>query len=184
MTLVLSFLSAGLEAKTLARADAVLQHLFPGATLKQMNMILDEEEQKQVGELLGSPLEQAVVTGYVLHDPQGNLIAMSYLDAHRVRTLPETLMVTIDTSSVIVSVDVLAFREPLEYMPKRLWYDQFTRRAFDRKLELNRGVQGVTGATLTGRATVNAVRKLLCIHAVLQARQPDAIEKNGLRNAP
>ena len=168
-TLTLLCSGAGLEAKTLERAEDALKRLFPEATFERVNLFLSDTEQKQAGELLGAPLEKALLTAYVVKGKEGR-IATAYLGAHRVRTMPETLMVTVNEADAIVSVDVLAFREPMEYMPKRPWYAQFTDQSFGRKLQLNRDIQGVTGATLTGRATVNAVREILCIHAVLQDR--------------
>lgn len=161
--------SATAHAKTLERAEDALKRLFPNAGVEQKNILLSEVERKTAGELLGKPVDQALVTLFRITTEQGQHMT-AYLDAHHVRTLPETLMVSVDEKGTIHSVDVLAFREPTEYMPRRAWYDQFSGKGFTRHLQLNRGIQGVTGATLTGRATVKATRKLLCIHRVIQDR--------------
>ena len=90
------------------------------------------------------------------------------------RTLPETLMISVDADGMIHSVDVLVFREPEDYIPSQAWYDQFLKRKLNKDLRLNRGIHGVTGATLTGQATVNATRKVLSIHRVLMERDEHA----------
>lgn len=103
----------------------------------------------------------------------GVLRGVAYLDHHRVRTLPETLLVVVTPEGAIKDVQVLEFHEPLEYMPGRIWYEQLLDRSLDRNLYLKRGIDGVTGATLTARATTQATRRTLAIHAVMnQHRGP------------
>ncbi len=54
----------------------------------------------------------------------------------------------------------------LDYLPRGAWYGQFAGRGLDDELELKRGIKGVTGATLTARATTAAARRLLATHRV------------------
>jgi hypothetical protein len=68
----------------------------------------------------------------------------------------------------VARLEVLAFAEPEEYLPRARWYGQFLGRALDDELNLGRGIRGVSGATLTARATTRAVRRVLAVHAVLQ----------------
>ncbi|MDE0839873.1 MAG: FMN-binding protein [Kiritimatiellae bacterium] len=160
-------------AKTLERAEDAIARLFPRATFKEATILLSAEERQAAGDLLGRPVEQALVSYFQIQTENGRSVS-AYLDAHRVRTLPETLMLSVAQDGTIVSVDVLAFREPQDYMPRRAWYAQFSAKKFNPKLQLNRDIQGITGATLTGRATVKATRKMLCVHKVLQRRKPNA----------
>ena len=64
-------------------------------------------------------------------------------------------------------LEVISFREPEEYMPRGNWYGQFQGRQLDRDLEVKRGIHPVTGATLTVRATTDAVRRVLALHQVI-----------------
>lgn len=169
-TLTLLLGGVSVHATVIERAEDAIARLFPGAQAVKADIFLSEDEQKAVGELLGTPIDQRLITVFRITAGDGRHL-LAYLDAHRVRTLPETLMLCLDEDGVIQSVDVLAFREPTEYMPRRAWYDQFNGRRFDTELQLNRSIQGVSGATLTGRATVNATRKLLCIHRIIQDRE-------------
>ena len=170
---VASWLAQPLSAKTLERADVALQRLFPGAKVERKNTILSKEEQSRVDALYGDKAEQSLVTFYQVTTKEGKTI-YAYLDAHRVRTLPETVMICVDEAGEIRSVDVLVFREPPDYMPKRAWYEQFYKRKLSNDLKLNRGIQGVSGATLTARATTKASRKILSIHQIMMARRSEA----------
>ena len=69
--------------------------------------------------------------------------------------------------SVVITPDMDVFEEPLEYMPREGWYGQYKGQELDDNLALKRDIRPVTGATLTARATNEAVRRVLAIHAVV-----------------
>jgi Na+-translocating ferredoxin:NAD+ oxidoreductase RnfG subunit len=97
----------------------------------------------------------------------GQPVGYAYLDTHRVRTLPETLMVVLEPDGGVRRVEVVVFREPIEYIPRDSWYGQFEGERLSDELALKRDIRPVTGATLTARATTEAVRRVLAIHAVM-----------------
>ena len=75
-------------------------------------------------------------------------------------------MVVLDADGTVRRVEVVTFREPLEYMPRDGWYEQYDGQELDDDLTLKREIRPVTGATLTARATTEAVRRVLAIHKV------------------
>jgi Na+-translocating ferredoxin:NAD+ oxidoreductase RnfG subunit len=83
-------------------------------------------------------------------------------------------MVAVDADGKVLRVEVLAFREPQDYLPRDLWYGQFDGKKLDDDLDVKRAIRGVTGATLTVRATTDAVRRILAIHRLLTASDPPA----------
>jgi hypothetical protein len=108
----------------------------------------------------------------------------AYFDSHRVRTLPETLMVVVDPRGRVRRIEVLAFREPEEYLPRPVWYGQFPGRGLDDELALDRGVRGVIGATLTARATTQAVRRVLALDRVIAGEAAPAGSVAGAAAPP
>ena len=112
-------------------------------------------------------ISSALATRYVATGENGAVVGWAYLDTHRVRTLPETLMIVLDSEGTVRRVEVVTFREPLEYMPREGWYGQYEGQELDDNLALKRDIRPVTGATLTARATNEAVRRVLAIHAVV-----------------
>ena len=77
-------------------------------------------------------------------------------------------MIAIAADGTLKRVEVVAFREPLDYLPPDRWYQQFEDRSLDDELELKRGIRAITGATLTARATTDAIRRAMAIHQVLE----------------
>lgn len=96
----------------------------------------------------------------------------AYFDTHRVRTMPETIMVVITPDAKVDHVEILSFDEPTDYLPKKRWVDQLNGKKLDRDLSLTGAIHPITGASLSGRAMVNATRKILALHHVLAGVTP------------
>lgn len=152
--------------KTLMTADEALALAYPGCRVERATAYLTEEQREEAERLSGGEVRSAVVHPYRVRCGD-RAAGTAYFDVHRVRTLEETLMVALDAAGRVLRVEVLSFREPQEYLPRDLWYRQFDGEALSPELDLDRGIRGVTGATLTGRATTKAVRRVLALHRVL-----------------
>ena len=83
-------------------------------------------------------------------------------------------MVAVDPEGAVFRIEVLSFSEPEEYLPREHWYGQFQGRKLDDDLAISRGIRAVSGATLTARATTEAARRVLALHAVLARRAKKA----------
>lgn len=114
----------------------------------------------------GVEIESEIVTHYVAVK-DGIPVGVAYFDAHRVRTLPEVLMIAVGTDHRIHRVQVLRFSEPPEYRPPDRWLARFVGRILDADLSERRGIDGITGATLTTRAVTSAARRVLALHAAI-----------------
>lgn len=167
---VLLLLAEGsLQARMVTREEA-LSTAFPGATIKQSMIFLTAEEQKEASRLAGIPVSSALVAQYSA-SRDGKNAGAAYLDTHVVRTKKESLLLIVNPEGKLMRVEVVAFLEPPEYMPPDIWYRQFDGRALNDEMQLKRSIHPVTGATLTARATTEAVRKALAIDQVLRNRK-------------
>lgn len=169
MALAVLAASAG-SARVFLSLDEALDLAFPECSVERASAYLSEAEMTAVTETAGSRPETAIVHPYTATcgDRPGGT---AYFDVHRVRTLPETLMVVVSPDGTVGRVELLSFREPPDYIPRAGWYDQFDHQALDEDLALKRDIRPVTGATLTARATTDAVRRVLAIHRLLAERE-------------
>ncbi len=62
------------------------------------------------------------------------------------------------------------FAEPREYLPPGKWLQRLDGWPLNDNLHLKKGIDGITGATLSSRAAVNAARRSLALWKVLQER--------------
>jgi hypothetical protein len=157
----------GASATVLITVEEALRLAFAEATTSRETLFLTEAQLAAAARAAAGELESAMVTRFVARS-EGRVIGFAYLDTHRVRTLPETLMVVLEPEGVVRRVEVVAFREPLEYIPRSGWYQQFENESLSDELALKRKIRPVTGATLTARATTVAVRRVLAIHAAVE----------------
>ena len=154
------------SAKVFLTVDEALKLAFPGCAVERRTAYLTAEQLARARSLAGVEVPSALVTTWRA-TCQGQPGGTAYVDTHRVRTLPETLLVVVDPEGTVRRVEVLSFREPPDYLPRGGWYGQFAGRTLDDELSLKRGIRPITGATLTARATTDAVRRVLAIHRVL-----------------
>jgi Na+-translocating ferredoxin:NAD+ oxidoreductase RnfG subunit len=164
LLLVCGGLFQAVHAKTFFTVEQAMEKLFPGEEIKRETVYLSDKQLADIEKAAGTELSSGLVYCY------RSKTAVAYLDSHRVRTLPETLMIVIADDGTVQHVKVLAFREPEEYLPNSKWYAQFEGRTLTEDLQLKRGIDGKTGATLTARATTSAVRRALAIDQVQKAR--------------
>jgi hypothetical protein len=160
-------------ARVLLSQKEALALAFPGCEVQRSSVFLSPEQTKRAGELAGEPPQGALVAVYRARCG-GQSGGAAYFDVHRVRTLPETVMVVVDPRGHVARVEVLSFDEPADYLPRRPWYEQFHGQALGPELRLSRAIRPVTGASLTARATTAAVRRVLALHQVIAEAPPPA----------
>lgn len=139
---------------------------FPGATFTRKEHWLTEPQAQQVKERAGTPLSGLWQVAYEARR-EGKLVGVAFLDTHRVRTLPETAMVAIAPDGRVLRVEVVAFREPPEYMPRDAWLRQFDGKQLDAQLTLKGTIRPLSGSTLTANALTDAARRSLALHQLL-----------------
>jgi len=169
MTAILVILlasSAG--ARVLLTQEQALATAFPApATVARQKFFLTPEQLAAARKESGVDFDDRLVIRYAGSDGR-----VAYFDTHRVRTEPETVMVVVNPDGSVDRVEILSFNEPTDYFPKRRWLDQLLHRKLDSELALNRGIRPISGASLTGRALVNATRKVLALHHALAGVAP------------
>ncbi len=164
--LVLALAAVPAAAKVFLTVDEALKLAFPDCQVERKTAYLTADQVRRARELSGVEVPSALVTYYTARRA-GQPAGTAYFDTHRVRTLPETLMVVVDPQGRVARIEVISFREPEDYLPRGAWYEQFRGHGLDRDLQLKQGIHPVTGATLTARATTGAVRRVLALHQVI-----------------
>lgn len=170
--------AATARGTVLLTRDEAFELAFPKAKVERTTAFLSKEEQKKVSKLSGVDFDRGCIYPYVAKK-DGKVVGTAYLDNHRVRTQRETVMIVVTPDSKVARIEVLAFGEPTDYIPRDIWYGQFTGKPLSEELNLKRAIRGVAGATLTARATTDSARRVLAVHQVLAERSapPERIAK-------
>jgi hypothetical protein len=142
--------------------DEALELAFgAGATVEAETVFLTDEQAERIERLAKIKLDSKLFTFHVGRR-QGQVLGYAAIESHNVRTQAETVLVVLDPQGELTRLEYLAFHEPPEYKPPARWLERLYHRSLE-GLELNRGVDGIAGATLSSRAVLDGVRKVLAI---------------------
>lgn len=159
---------AGFPQARLTQEEA-LRLTFPApATIERRTAFLSNRDQAAVSDLAGPDVEmsQSVVTYYV--GRRDTIVtAIAFFDSHIVRSMQQVVMVVVGPEGSVRSVEILRFDEPPDYRAPPGWLAQFRAKSLNDGLSLKGQVRNLTGATLTSRAIVRSVRRILALHRVI-----------------
>ncbi len=165
---IASLLAVSASARVLMTQEQALAGAFPAPVkVTRQKFFLTPQQLAAAKKESGTDFDDQLIVRYAGSDGR-----FAYFDTHRVRTLPETVMVVVGADSQIERIDILEFDEPTDYFPKRRWLDQMNGHKLDGELSLSRAIRPISGASLSGRAIVNASRKILALHHVLAGATP------------
>ena len=151
------------QAKVFYSKEGALRVAFPGATqVSHKNIILSTAQWQAASRLSQSKLPSKLIRVYVA-SKKGRPIAYGFISAPVLRTQRGVFLTVITADGRVSGVHVLAFHEPLEYMPTPSWLGQFRNKRLDRKL----AIDGIAGSTMTAGAVGTSIRQVLAVHRVL-----------------
>jgi hypothetical protein len=135
-----------------------------GSEVEQIPVFLTDEQAAAIEKTAKTKLDSRLFTFYA-GKRQGQALGYAALESHTVRTQPETMMIVLSPSGELVRAEILAFHEPPEYQPPARWFERLYRRP-ESELYLNQGIDGISGATLSSRAALDSIRKVMAIFRV------------------
>jgi len=169
--LLIAALGAGMPAaaKVFYTQEEALALAFPDADgVEARNWVLTDEQAGRIQELSRAKLDSKLVR--VWRGAKGDaVLGWALIDVHTVRTQAEAFLVVLTPEGSVRTVRMLAFHEPLDYLPPERWYEQFDGKTRDDPLRVGGDIHGIAGATLSSRATADGVRRALAIYQVLLA---------------
>jgi len=130
-----------------------------------LSLFPDESQTAKIQELAKVKLESGLFTFYVGKE-QGKILGYAAIETITVRTKPETLMIVLTPEGELRNVYTLAFHEPPEYMPPESWFERLYKRPLA-DMDFSKGVDGISGATLSTRAGLSSVRKVMALYQVM-----------------
>ncbi len=160
------------SAKVFVSQNQALREAFPDATrIERETKVVIGDEYDRIKAITKDDRPAKVV---VIHTAYRDdlLLGYGHIDVHNVRTKPEAFLVVLTPDGVVRSVRVLAFHEPLDYLPTDRWYGQFAGKTRQDRLRVGGDIHGVVGATLSTQAASDGVRRMLAYYEVLLKAEP------------
>ncbi len=166
------------SAKVFYSQREALELAFPKADrIERRNFVLTDAQAEAIKSRSRAPLDSRIVTLHVgWRDDE--VLGYAVIEVHTVRTLPEALMTVLEPDGIVRSVRVLAFYEPVDYLPPNRWLAQFDEKRLSPGLQLKRDIHAIAGATLSSRAATSSVRRALAYYEVLIAKPAARVEED------
>lgn len=162
-TILLLFLSFTLSfAQVLGDPVALTQHAFNAKSVESQNIILSEEQTQQLSKASMQKIETKLYRLYIAKN-DAKIVGYGVLLNKKVRTKTAIALYLIGTDTKIKSIEIVAFNEPMEYLPTKTWLDGFDNKNAANTLRLNQDIPTVSGATLSARAITDGARIALSL---------------------
>jgi Na+-translocating ferredoxin:NAD+ oxidoreductase RnfG subunit len=166
---LLTFVSSSFATVFYSKNEAMELAFGKGTSVEQLSLFPDDSQMTAIQQLAKVKLDSGLFTFYVGKN-QDKVLAYAAIESNTVRTKPETLMIVLTPDGELRNVYTLAFHEPPEYQPPERWFEQLYKRPLA-EMDFNKGVDGITGATLSTRTGVDSVRKVVAFYEVLIKNQ-------------
>ena len=137
------------------------------AQIENLPVFLTDEQTAEIEKMAHAKLSGQLFTFYEGYR-NGQLLGYAAIESKTVRTQPETLLIVLSPKGELVKTEILAFHEPPEYKPSVAWFATLLRKPLG-QLRLDQGVDGISGATLSVRASLEGIRKAMAVYQIAVA---------------
>ena len=148
-----------------SKSEAMELAFGAGATIESLSLFPDEFQVTKIEQEAKIKLESGLFTFYVGKN-KDKIVGYGAIETSTVRTKPETLMIVLTPEGELRNVYTLAFHEPSEYEPPQVWYEKLYNKPLA-NMDFNKGVDGISGATLSTRAALASIRKVMMIYQIM-----------------
>lgn len=163
--LLLGATSPGFAKIFYSKNEALELAFGKSAQVEMLSLFPDDQQVAKIQTMAKVKLDSGLFTFYTGKN-QNDILGYAAIETVTVRTKPETLMIVLTPGGDLRNVFTLAFHEPPEYQPPERWFTQLYNRPLA-EMDFNKGVDGITGATLSTRAAISSVRKVMAIYQVM-----------------
>ncbi|TAL43639.1 MAG: FMN-binding protein [Methylovulum sp.] len=162
---LLSMATASFATIFYSKNEAMELAFGKGSEVESLPLFPDDAEIAAIQELAKNKLESGLFTFYV-GKAQQKVLGYAAIETSTVRTKPETLMIVLTPEGELRNVYTLAFHEPPEYQPPQRWFERLYKRPLA-DMDFNKGVDGISGATLSTRSALTSIRKVMAVYQVM-----------------
>lgn len=154
-------------AQVLGDPAALTQKGFNAKQVSISNIILTPAQMSELTKLSAQKIDSKLFRVYVAKN--GDKIAgYGVLVNKKVRTKSAVTVYIIGVDQKIKSVEIVAFYEPMDYLPTETWLNVFDNKTSNDTLKLNQDIPTTTGATVSARAITDGARLALSLLEVIK----------------
>lgn len=154
-------------AQVLGDPLVLTQRTFGSKSVEVENIILTDTQMTQLSKLSMQKIDSKLHRIYVAKN-ESKTVGYGVLMNKKVRTKTAIALYLIDNGGKIKTIEIVAFNEPIEYLPSKTWLDVFDGKSLNNPLKLNQDIPTTTGATLSARSIADGARAALALLEITQ----------------
>ena len=156
--ILLLLLSCNISAKMLiSPAEAMKNTLGSDVEVVKKNILLNKTQAQKISKDARVKLDSKIFRVYKALINE-KIVAYGILINKKVRSKNATVLYMIDTNSTLRSMEIVAFNEPMEYLPSSRWNAQFDNMDTKQRPRLGKEIATITGATLSAQTITDGSR--------------------------
>ncbi|MCJ7765657.1 MAG: FMN-binding protein [Thiovulaceae bacterium] len=160
-------LMASLQAKLrVTPFDAIYAVYGNEVQIEKKNVLLTIDKAEAVYKKAEMPTGSKIIRTFTVTKEE-KPVAYAILISRVVRTKNAAVLYIISPEGIIESVEVIAFNEPPEYTPSKIYVDQFKGKTSQDTLRVGKDIPTVTGATMGARNVTDGARLALALFELL-----------------
>jgi Na+-translocating ferredoxin:NAD+ oxidoreductase RnfG subunit len=147
-----------LSAKVLiSPIDAMKQSFGTNAKVVKKNILINSKQAKTIQTNAKTKLSSKIFRTFKA-TKGSEILGYGVLINKKVRSKNAVVLYLISKESTLLGIEIIAFNEPMEYIPSKKWISQFENVPTDKQLNVGREIPTITGATLSARSITDSSR--------------------------
>lgn len=158
MILLFFIFTLSLSAQVLiSPLDAMKNSYGESSTIEKKNILLSKAQASRIQKSSMTKLNSKIFRVFKA-TKDSKLLGYGILVNKKVRSKNVVVLYFISKDSILKSIEVIAFNEPLEYLPSDKWNSQFENIPTEKMLRVSKEIPTITGATLSARSITDGSR--------------------------
>lgn len=156
--IILTLFTLSLSAKILiSPIDAMNSAYGEGTDISKKNILLSRIQAAKIEQDAQVKIDTKIFRFYKA-EKEGKVLGYGILVNRKVRSKNAVALYFISIQGILKSIEIIAFNEPIEYMPSSKWNSQFEGISITKMLRLSKEIPTITGATLSARSITGGSR--------------------------
>lgn len=157
LSMVMLFAQGGVDIGKLIKPS-----FSKNVTVTKKQFKLNKKQMKQIQNAAKAKMDSNIVRLYTVKSAK-KIEGYAVLLLSTIRTKKAVVLYIMDTKAKIKSMEIVLFKEPLEYKPKESWQNRFKNKTEKDNLFAGKGIPTISGATMSARAITDASRLAIAL---------------------
>jgi Na+-translocating ferredoxin:NAD+ oxidoreductase RnfG subunit len=171
LSFFLLFFALELSAKILiSPTDSMKMAFGEGVVVEKKNILLKSAQAQKIQKAAQTKLPSKIVRIYTAKKGS-DIVGYGVLISKKIRSKNGVVLYHITKDNKLLSMEVISFNEPPEYIPTKNWTKQFENTGTDEMLHVSKNIPTISGATLSANAITDGSRIAFAFYNELLKRK-------------